>query len=221
LLIVIINKMIRRYKGRRREFLTSSEPYPTRNPLSLGDEKIMDGFFIEPSPIKVYNSQMTRVDNPWFYTLTNAALRIGNLFYLNQPECGRLTSVYMRYSVTLIPVTGTSCIVRLLVVYDRQPGSIPGFGDLFDSVDVLSPITLNARRRFLVLMDRVHDLEALTMPKSHINKSFYRAINLPYQDLSLQLAGAASVYAIGFSNKPNDGTGAYWSYRATVTYTDT
>lgn len=157
--------------------------FPVRNPLSLPGEIVADGFQ-EPYS---YDHRHTLTIQPFEIDST------GKMWWLPQFPIGytfgnSISLMYkrieLRYSISVKNPLGVAQRVRVVIAYDRQGPTDDNFniGALLEPpVTVLSPFRTDVSKRFLSLMDRVHDLSAHGKARSNMSYSYVRYIQLPLQ----------------------------------------
>jgi len=169
--------------------------FPIRNPFSLPGERVLEGFS-ETYGFDLVNRFKTGpvdLDSHFegFYVTINGTMLIGR----HDGEL-MLTLKRINFNYSLVNQVATRTSVRCILVYDRlgpidpQPSAL-----LTDPTNVLSPYNISAGRRFLVLYDRLTDLDPTGMPQTSKRLSYSRDVHLPYQE-AVTTGGNKFVYGM-------------------------
>jgi len=137
-----------------------------------------------------------------------------------------MRSVQLRYHVGVTSGTGVGQFARVLVVYDRQTNAAD-----IDATDVLSSATiygtrhLDNRKRFTILYDRTHQLNAATESGSEVFQTYYRRLRHPVSFNSGDAATVAcmvsgSLYLITIGNIDPGTTDAAMIFSSRVRFTE-
>jgi len=216
LLIVIINKM----SARRQPI------YPLRSLLSLDGESVMeDGFgktqFYDMSFHVSYTQFVSNLDDGIIplVSMVGPPNPVGSI-----KQHILFKRIEFTYSLETASVNSTRQTIRVILVYDRQySGVLNHF--VYEFLDfnggnpptVLTPLSVNNSKRYLCLMDRVHDLNAYGQPGSKKRFSFVSNVSLPYSpNTALTGTRSGGLYLIRYGSNPRDGTDCTMKYRVTV-----
>lgn len=91
-----------------------------------------------------------------------------------------MKSIQFTYTATVTTGTGTDQRQRVLLVYDRQTnGAALTAAQVLNAADTLSPRNLENRRRFKILYDRTHTLNASGETGSAVTRRFFRRLAHP------------------------------------------
>jgi len=98
---------------------------------------------------------------------TTASTRIGRRL--------KMTSMFLRWYVTLAPTTTGATPVRLIIVYDAQSnGAAPAITDILLTDEISSPNNLSNSRRFKVLVDEQRECIGTSGPQSFMAERFVK-----------------------------------------------
>lgn len=161
-----------------------TNPFPIRNPISLPGETV-HGLSTEPIEVK-YRTYTSPVDmhdvmQDTYYNQRLSGTNVDESVGLSI----RMVSVRLDYSILTVSAVN-NIKVRLLLYYDAQSSAGGDSGLLTVPTTVYSPLNISASQRYLVLMDRIHNLYSVGKPRSFIKSTFYKMVNLPvtYQSQS-------------------------------------
>lgn len=200
--------------------------YPLRSLLSLDGESLMeDGFgktqFYDMSYQQSYTHFVSNLDDAIIplVTLVGPPDPVGSI-----QQHMLLKRIELTYSLESASVNSTRQTIRVILVYDRQfSGLLNHFVHEFldyhggNPPTVLTPLSVNNSKRYLCLMDRVHDLNAYGQPGSKKRFSFVSNVSLPYsanRNLTDPMSGG--LYLIRYGSNPRDGTDCIMKYRVIV-----
>jgi len=200
--------------------------FPVRNPLSLPGEVVLD---VIEEPYS-YDHCLSHVVNIPFEINSTGFSAFVPMFPLgaNFGESVHLLikRIEIRYAISVKDPNGVAQRVRVIVAYDRQ-----GPTDDLLSIDpllappvtVLSPFRTDTSKRFLSLMDRVHDLSAHGVPGATRSYTFVRYVRLPLQLQTGVDAGYPVYGALRFAVITTEPTGdtssmMTWSYSVCFDY---
>lgn len=209
--------MIRKRKSFRKDYVRSIsryyDLYPIRNPLSLPGEYVMDGFK-EP-----FTYDFSYVKSDIVPITTGSVTTINYDPHLNSNFVileAIIKHIELRYSIS-VNVDGLSQVARIILFYDRQGSPNVFTLSLFlQTANVLSPVTTDSSKRYLVLMDRVYDLSKFDQPGSTKFDSFVKFVRLPVQfdGIDWVIPRLGSLYLITIGTK----TGLPGSEASTLQY---
>lgn len=91
-----------------------------------------------------------------------------------------MKSIQFSYTAAVTPTTGVAQRCRVLLVYDRQTNATAlTAAQVLTVADTLAPRNLENRKRFKILYDRTHALNASAEPGSEVTRRFYRRLRHP------------------------------------------
>jgi hypothetical protein len=103
---------------------------------------------------------------------TSMAQRVGHVIHMSYLD--------MRCYTTVTAGTGVDQTHRVLLVLDKQcNGAAPAVTDVLTYASTMSPYNLYNRKRFLILMDRTFNLNAVAQGGSHKSWNVHKSI--PYE----------------------------------------
>jgi len=143
-----------------------------------------------------------------------------------------MKSLLLKVSVGLLSTTSSlGGVHRFLVVYDAQTnGATPAITDVLATANYLSPMNLNNRDRFKVLMDFYHKTDAYTVTAGAISAgSFTDTIENRFRKFNLEEQFSGTTNAVGsiatgavFLIVISDvGTAPIFDFYSRIRYTDT
>lgn len=166
----------------------------------------------------------------------------GQLTLLNGMVYGGTAGQHIGRSVTLRSIafntalgftsTGGAPILRVLIVYDRQPnGAAPAVTDILYANDPSAPMNLNNSKRFKVLHDwrpdEINPTAGAGISGPAVQHSFYRKLQLPMEFNTGSTGTIAdittgSIYALTFCTKMDAGAAVTLNHFTTarVRFTD-
>lgn len=87
----------------------------------------------------------------------------------------KMTSLFLRWYVTLAPTTTGATPVRLIIVYDSQSnGAAPGITDILLTDEITSPNNLSNSRRFKILVDEQRECIGTAGPQSFMSERYVK-----------------------------------------------
>jgi len=146
---------------------------------------------------------------------------------INQRVGREVTLRYVQFQyVVRCNTAGVDQQVRVVLVYDRQTnGSAPAFNDVFDVTNVTCARRLENRKRFKILYDRTHVLNAIGEAGSQVARRFYRRLRHPvtFNSGNTGLVGditTGSVYLLFISTQAAGTNAALIDYQTRIRYSD-
>lgn len=136
-----------------------------------------------------------------------------------------MRSIQFQY-VVRANTAGVDQQVRVVLVYDRQTnGAAPLFLDVFDFANVTCARKLENRKRFKILYDRTHVVNAVGEPGSQVARRFYRRLRHPvtFNSSSTAYVGditTGSLYLLFLSTQAAGTNAALIDYSSRIRYSD-
>jgi len=119
------------------------------------------------------------VDTDTTVALLNGIARGDDIHERNAREVV-MKSIQFSYNAYGTATTGIDQHQRVMLVYDRQTNATElTAAQVLTAVDTLAPRNLENRKRFKILYDRCHSLNAVAEPGSHVTRRFYRRLRHP------------------------------------------
>lgn len=136
-----------------------------------------------------------------------------------------MRSIQFQY-VVRANTAGVDQQTRVVLVYDRQTnGGAPAFNDVFDYTNCTSVRRLENRKRFKVLYDRTHVVNAIGEPGAQVARRFYRRLRHPvtFNSGNTGLVGditTGSVYLLFISTQAAGTNAALIDFQTRIRYSD-
>jgi len=137
-----------------------------------------------------------------------------------------LRSIQFNYTTMVNAATGVDQLHRILLVYDRQTNaSALTAAQVLAAVDPHSPRNLENRKRFKILYDRTHALNASGEPGSFATRRFYRRLRHPVT-FNAGVAGTVadivtgSLYLVAIGSEAAGAPAGFVTFSSRIRYTD-
>lgn len=115
-----------------------------------------------------------------------------------------MRSLHYRWQGSFAPTTAGSSPIRLLIVYDKQPnGAAPPILDILIADAIESPMNLDWKKRFIILVDQEVECVGAQGPSAwYIKGNRKMALNAEFTGVGGGIASlnSGSVYAITYQN---------------------
>lgn len=160
-----------------------------------------------------------------FVHLLNGIGRGDNINQRNGREI-LMRSIQFQYTCSVTPVTGVDQQVRVMLVYDRQTNATElTAAQVLHQANTLSPRNLENRKRFKILYDRTHQLNAAGEPGSQVTRRFYRRLRHPVTFNALTNGDVAdivtgSLYLVIIGSVATGDTDAFVNCFSRIRYSD-